>query len=83
MITAFAQSRNAEALIAASVQEQPEPHICLRYLLPRHVTFSSQIGKISRGIASSISLKEPPKMIHFPLVIVDLVKNHTVFLQMF
>lgn len=72
MITAFAQSRNAEALTAASVQEQPEAHMCLRYPLPRHVTLFSQIGKIFRGTASSITLKEPQKMIRFPLVMLDL-----------
>lgn len=58
MITALAQSRNAEVLIAASVQEQPELHVCLRYLLPRHATFFTQIRKISSSIASSITLKE-------------------------
>lgn len=35
MITASAQSRNAKALIAASVQEQPELHMFLRYLLQK------------------------------------------------
>lgn len=59
MITALAQSRNAEVLIAASVREQPELHVCLRYLLPRHATLSTQIRKISSGIASGITLKEP------------------------
>ena len=83
MITAFAQPRNAEALIAASVQEQPEPRMCLRYLLPGHITFSSQTGKLSRGIASSITLKEPLKIIRFPLVMLDLVKKRTVFLEVF
>lgn len=47
VIPALAEPRNAEALTAASAQEQPQLPVFLWHLLPKHTTFSTQIWKLA------------------------------------